>query len=91
MKIWFVACGLILLDAGLTLYAVNVRSFWEVNPLMRDLPVWLFISVKALSIVAVIGLALILKRWRRINLASGASTIGLYAAVVGSNIWELAR
>ena len=91
MKIWFVAIGLILLDAALTLYAVNVRGFWEVNPLMRGLSAWQFVGVKVLSVAAAIFLVLLLRRWRRINLASGASTIGLYAAVVGSNIWELAR
>ena len=91
MRIWFVACGLILLDAGLTLYAINVRGFWEVNPLMRDLPAWQFVGFKLLTVAAVLALGVVLRQWRRINLASGASTIGLYGAVVGSNIWELAR
>lgn len=89
MKMWIIVATLILLDAGLTLYAVNVLGFWEVNPIMRVLSLGQFIGVKALSVAVILGLAMILRRWRRINLASGASTIGLYAAVIISNIWEL--
>ena len=91
MKIWIVIVALILADAGLTLYAINVLGYWEVNPIMRALSPVQFIGVKVLSVAVIVAGGFLLRRWRRINLASGASAIGLYAAVVVSNIWELLR